>query len=243
MIFRNIPPDSYHLGWFRYIFFLNGVVPSEGYFWSNIGITWTIPVFLIFYLLAPLLIKTIKTTWHSALILIASLPVSYLISNRLHGWLSAFVFLPCFLFGIFVYYAKKEHFEFLSSTLLLVFVFSMKWCNWQRHLSKFVQNSDNIVVSALFASLLLLSDRFQINNTTVQKVLSFFDEHSYTLYLVHGITFCGIIDKMDLNVIPNHMIAIVCKLFIAILGTGILTYLTHKFYEKPLQKRLQKRLL
>ncbi|MBQ9375118.1 MAG: acyltransferase [Ruminococcus sp.] len=56
-VFRDVPKDDMHLGWLRYIFCLNGIVPSEGYFWSNIGITWTIPVFLMFYILAPFFIR------------------------------------------------------------------------------------------------------------------------------------------------------------------------------------------
>lgn len=56
-IFRDVPTDPSGLGWLRYLFCLNGIVPSDGYFWSNIGITWTIPVFVLFYLIAPFLIN------------------------------------------------------------------------------------------------------------------------------------------------------------------------------------------
>lgn len=64
-IFKTVPVDSTGLGWLRYFLLLFGFVKSDVKFWHNIGFTWTIPVFLIFYLLAPLKLKIIKSFWQS----------------------------------------------------------------------------------------------------------------------------------------------------------------------------------
>ena len=56
---HHIPVDTAGLGWFRYLFLLNGFIDNDTYFWSNLGITWTIPIFIFFYLIAPFLFKWI----------------------------------------------------------------------------------------------------------------------------------------------------------------------------------------
>lgn len=55
-----IPTDELGIGWLRYLFLLNGILNSDTYFWSNLGITWTIPIFVCFYLLAPWILTKIK---------------------------------------------------------------------------------------------------------------------------------------------------------------------------------------
>lgn len=56
-----IPTDDLGVGWFRYIFLLNGFLNGNSYFWNNLGITWTIPVFMFFYLIAPWILRKVKT--------------------------------------------------------------------------------------------------------------------------------------------------------------------------------------
>ena len=56
----HIPIDDYHIGWFRYIFLLNGFINSNCEFWRNLGMTLTIPIFAFFYLIAPIFQKIIN---------------------------------------------------------------------------------------------------------------------------------------------------------------------------------------
>ena len=243
LVFKNIPEDAMHLGWLRYIFCLNGIVPSEGYFWSNIGITWTIPVFVVFYLIAPLVVKIAKSTWSSALVLVISIILSILIKDKGNGWFSAFTYMPCFIMGVVVYNAKKESRKFITLLGFQLFILLTKFCEWNRYFSKAIQISELFIISSIFASIVLLSHEVNINNKKSIKVLDFLDEHSYTLYLVHGITFCGIIDKFDVSAFGNIEIDVIFRLVISIIVTCTLTIIIHRFVEKPIQKFLTHKFL
>ena len=242
-LFHSIPEDPLHLGWLRYIFCLNGIVPSEGYFWSNIGITWTIPIFLIFYIAAPFLCKIAKTSARAALLLLASLGLALFVKTSFHGWFSALLYMPCFLIGILVYHAKRENHAFLICMALLLFVFAAKFGDWGDLVSSIASKISVVCASAVFGAMLLLSDRFIVTRKRVMKILDFLDEHSYTVYLVHGITFCGILDKVGAQVFGNTLVTAIFRLTVSIFVTGILTLLIHKYIEKPIQKRLSKALL
>ena len=241
-IFGNIPKDDMGLGWLRYIFCLNGIVPSEGYFWSNLGITWTIPVFLTFYLLAPLITKITKTTLSSAIAVVVSIAISFLISNKCDGWFSAITYLPCFLMGVLVYNAKKENLKFITVFGLQLFVFATKFNEYTRFIELVIRYSQIFIVSAIFATIVLFTEEVKIVKEKTVKVLDILDEHSYTLYLVHGITFCGIIDKFEINVFSSLIVAIIFRLVVSIILTAILTVAIHKYVEKPIQKKLSERL-
>lgn len=242
-LFKAVPKDGMHLGWIRYIFCLNGIVKSEGYFWSNIGITWTIPVFIVFYLLAPLFFKVAKTLLRSTLLLLLSIPVSIIVQYRGQGWFSAFIYMPCFLIGIVVYNAKMESRKFITIIGFQLFVFATKFCEWNGYITKAIQFSELFIISSIFASIILLSDEISFRGDNRIKILDYLDEHSYTLYLVHGITFCGFLDKFGIDVFGNTVVAIVIRLFISIIVTSLFTVLIHKHFEKPVQKRLNKCLL
>lgn len=229
-IFRDVPTDSNGLGWLRYIFCLNGIVPSEGYFWSNIGITWTIPVFVLFYLIAPFLVKICRNVLSSSICLLVSIGLAILIKRELSGWLSGFLYLPCFMFGIVVFHAKKANKQFWTILGFQLFVFFLKWGEWQGHLLKITRYCDLYTVSSIFAAIVLLSNQIVVNKERITKVFDVLDEHSYTLYLVHGIVFCGILDKFHFNTW--------IRLFIAIVVTSLLTIAIHKFIEKPIQNKL-----
>ena len=229
-IFQDIPPDPYGLGWLRYIFCLNGIVPSDEYFWSNIGITWTIPVFMSFYLCAPLLKKICNTVLSSSVVLLISIGIAVIINHRLSGWLSAFIYFPCFIIGIIVFHVKKNSKQFWMILVFQIFVFIVKWCKWDGVIYKITKDGDLYLVSLVFATLIVLSDQMKVKRISIKKALDVLDEHSYTLYLVHGIVFCGIIDKFQFN---KWIIAL-----IAILLTIILTITIHKFIEKPIQNKL-----
>ena len=242
-IFKDVPADPLHLGWLRYIFCLNGIVPSEGYFWSNIGITWTIPVFMMFYLLAPVIIKLAKSTFVSSVMTLFSFIVAYVVNNYLNGWMSSLIYLPCFMLGVLIYNAKKENLRFYTAIGLQLFVLILKYCDWSHYASKIIENTWLWGISAIFASIILISDELIFKKQKAIKTIEVLDEHSYTLYLIHGITFCGIVDKVDINVFSNRIIGIVFRLIITIIGTGVLTVIIHKYIEKPIQHALSKVLL
>lgn len=78
-IFKTVPVDDTGLRWLRYFLLLFGFIKSDVKFWKNIGFTWTIPVFLFFYLLAPLCLRVTKNFRQSWLVIAFCAMVSYVI--------------------------------------------------------------------------------------------------------------------------------------------------------------------
>ena len=63
----KIPVDEYHLGWFRYLFLLNGIMDSSSTYWTNLAGTWTIPIFALFYIISPFAMPRIRTSGQAVL--------------------------------------------------------------------------------------------------------------------------------------------------------------------------------
>ena len=166
-----------------------------------------------------------------------------IINLKFHGWLSGLTFMPCFLMGVLVYNAKKENLIFATLIGLQLFVFLSKFCSWTGFISKAVNGLELFVVSAILATIIIASDEFKITDNKIIKMLEVLDDHSYTLYLVHGITFCAIIDKFDINTFGNTRSFLLFRLAVSIIGTAVLTVVVHKYVEKPIQNKLTKILL
>lgn len=227
-IFKSIVPDKMGLGWLRYIFLLNGLLPSETYLWSSVGFTWSIPVFFIAYLLTPLLYKTFKlnNTLKLGISFIVLYAISVICSIYFNGWLFFVNYYYIFIGGMFVNKAIEENRMKSATVFLLVITLGMIAVG---------QALSLLTISTLFMLLLIPMSFFSLTNTKLLKVINVLCEHSYTLYLGHGIIFCSILDKFTLGLAP--------KLLIAILGTIIITVLLYNCYEKPLTRLLNKKLL
>ena len=72
----------------------------------------------------------------------------------------------------------------------------------------------------------------------LQQLINTIDEYSYTLYLVHGVVFCSLLDRLKIIGVSNIIIAI-----IAVIGTFFATWIVGKFIEKPIQQVLTRYLL
>ena len=72
----------------------------------------------------------------------------------------------------------------------------------------------------------------------LQNVLNVIDKYSYTIYLMHGVVFCSIVDRLNALGVSKILIAIV-----AIIGTFIATFIVGKFIERPIQNFLKKKML
>lgn len=220
-IYQDCPVDPMGLGWCRYIFVFNGIVPHEGYFWGNIGITWTIPVFFCFYLVCPLLFHFLKSIRSSLISLIASFPVAYLVHKFAGGWFSFMDHIPCFLVGITIYWAFKDGKAKQITALFSILVVP------------FTVYSYTYGFSFLFGILLYLVSELQIR----WNIVFILDEYSYAVYLGHGIVLCGIIDHIAL-VWP-------IRLLIILTGSVAISVATHLLIEKPAQqatKRISEKL-
>ncbi len=70
----------------------------------------------------------------------------------------------------------------------------------------------------------------------INDLINIIDGYSYTLYLVHGIVFCSLIDRLRTKSfnMPITVIGI-----IAIIGTFVTTIFIHKYFELPVQNYLK----
>lgn len=63
-------------------------------------------------------------------------------------------------------------------------------------------------------------------------------ERSVTLYLMHGVVFCSVVDRLVWMEVPKIYIA-----FVSIVGTILATWFVGTYLEKPIQSVLRKRFL
>lgn len=60
LLLKDVPADPAGLFWLRYFFLTNAFIPGPDNFWSNLSATWTISLFVFFYLCAPLFVRLIE---------------------------------------------------------------------------------------------------------------------------------------------------------------------------------------
>ena len=97
----------------------------------------------------------------------------------------------------------------------------------------------DLTVTFIFALLILIfvtMDSFTLPKK-LQKTVDCLDKYSYTLYLMHGVVFCSLLDRLKaLEVHPMIIGAL------AIIGTVFATWIVGRFLEKPIQDFLRKKL-
>lgn len=226
--FFHIPIDETGLGWFRYVFLLNGFVNNDTYFWSNLGITWTIPIFCFFYLIAPWIIRRIKNCKQSFVLLVAIILLSKAVT--LFYACSIFENITYFFIGITAFFFFKDNkplYGILISQILSILCI--------------IFNDILYAYSFIFVGILLLMVTIENDiyvTPFICKTVNMIDEHSYTLYLVHGVVFCSLIDRLGTFSIPNFVVGI-----IAISLSFVGTFIIHRWIEIPIHKYLTKKLI
>lgn len=223
---NTIPVDNTGLYWLRYIFLLNGFINSDTYFWSNLGITWTIPIFAFFYIIAPFILKMVKSFSSSIVCYLSIFGVSRIL-NYIYEC-NIFTYIHYLFLGVLLYYSLKEKKEVITSLVFLIL------CLIAGIFLKF----EWLYVFVFCSIILLLSKvKFKLPKF-LESIINILDKYSYTLYLGHGVIFCGILDKLILFGTSRIII-----LLIAIFGTCLFTFIVGRYVEKPMQRILSKKLL
>jgi len=222
-----IPMDELGVGWFRYIFILNGFLNSDTYFWSNLGITWTIPIFVFFYLIAPWILRRINTVFFSILVWFAV----FVFTKGLNEFYTCVIFdnLHVLFLGVVIFACVHNKSSSIATVLFLVLALCM-----------LIFGKTKYAYISIFSCLLLTMSSWEtlLLPKWLQRIIDALDEYSYTLYLVHGVVFCSLLDRLNLIGVPKILIAI-----IAVVGTFFATWIVGKFIERPIQRFLTKRLL
>lgn len=220
-ILKSTPVDSSGIGWPRYFFFLSTSIPSDKNFWTNLSYTWTISIFVLFYLLMPLMKRFVKNFKSAVALWAAFYALSLICINRV-AYGMPFFFLHYFVMGIVLYYALEE--GKVREVLIgcLVFVFG-----------SLIMNSTltNTACAMLFMILIIMVKEVRVENKKLQKCIHSLDAYSYTVYLAHAVVMNGI--EMLKNRYPLSQITI---LLIAIGCTLVGTILVHHVIERPMEK-------
>lgn len=220
-ILKSTPVDSSGIGWPRYIFFLSTSIPADKNFWVNLSYTWTISIFVLFYLLMPLMKRLVKN-FKGAVLLWGALYILSLICVNRVAYGMPFFFLHYFAMGIVLYYAVKENKAREVITGCLMFVFGSLIVN---------STLTNTACSMLFLILIIVVKEMKVKNEKLQKWINILDAYSYTLYLSHAVVMNGI--EMLKNRYPLSQMTI---LLIAVLCTLVGTIVVHHVIERPMEK-------
>ena len=181
--FKDVPADEYGIGWFRYVFFLSNIFPSEHDFWRNIGMTWTVNWLLILYICTPFLHKLIDSFNKAVAFCVISYVVYFFRKPLIGEWaevLGGFFF---YAIGFTVFFAIKEEKERLFTALLVggAFFFVIQTA------------SHELTGITLFGILLMATDGMQLKDGYFKKVVSWMDRYCFEFYLIHGIVFNDIL--------------------------------------------------
>jgi len=230
IILKDVPVDTIYgtkgPGWFRYLFFLNIILPYEDAFWDNLGATWTIKIFVLFYLLVPILKKWITNSQRAFLVwgimyVLGIMPIPFV--N-----MQAIGHLHYLLLGVLLYFCMKER----NGSLLVLGAAAYTLLNM-------ISAGDwrMVIFILLFSICILVSLDLKIENKVLIKLIDKLDEYSYAVYLVHAV-FIDLADRYKgCTGGSNWRMG---AMLIMIAGTGIGCIVVHELFEKPVQTRWKK---
>lgn len=220
--------------WIFHIFFLNMFIPStEWAWWNSVNFFWTMPCFMAWYLLSPLIFKVCKNTERMA---IATL-MSACITPFLKKWMLTFAceqfvnwnffsLMYDFLFGALAWYAIKENKK--GRGLLYGAVITA--------VGLLLGNRSGFFVFGAFFYVVILGLNFikiDWKHDTVNKIIVMLSSVTYSVYLFHYfiLQICGECFGM-IPWIVSYVFFVVCSF--------ALGYLLWRFIEKPVGRDLKK---
>lgn len=223
-ILGTVPEDPSRLYWVRYIFFLNRWVPSREEFWVNIGATWSISVFVLFYLLAPFIHCVVKNSLVAGICVVVSYGALKMAGNSPVPVLYMFFF----FLGILVYLAEKDRktVYVIAIECLLILMCALT-------------GSGNALLAPVLASLFLLATRgnkLEVSeNNVIYRMVNCISITSYSIYLIHALVFT-VMDALKITIDTEYLV-------VFIVVTAVLTAVSHNFVENKLATKLLQILL
>lgn len=221
LVLKTVPVDRTGLYWFRYVFCINGIVPTDEVFWANLGAVWTVSVFLIWYLILPLIGRLVRSFWTGAI----GFCVFFALEKGIDffgGWGSPFKYLQYCMLGVVLYYAVKEGREKLLAAISVVILYLL-----------IIKGSDSALVPAMVTLIFAcVTMELTVRVKFVRSILHFSDTYSYGIYLMQGVAAL----VLDLLGVQGDLIIIVG--FIGI--TALLAILVHYIIEKPMMRLLKR---
>lgn len=225
--------------WIYHVFFLNMFIPGKEWsWWNSVNFFWTMPAFIAWYLISPVLFKAAKNRRGVLLVTVISVvwvpflkQWLYAISNKQFGDWNFFSLLYVFMFGVLAYFSIKEKRYWLG--MLEGIIIGI--------LAIIIGNRSGFLVFGLFFyELVLIADvlRIKIRSQRLQKVIKFLSNITYSIYLTHWFVL-----KFVQVYGPNIPWWLAYISFVAIAGVvGAIFYeVVEKKAAKALTKMIQKR--
>ena len=207
-------------GWIRELFITNGLINPNG--WRDTGGTWTIHIFVCFYLIVPILARIVKSTKSALVFLLISYLAGHFTLLYGNGWLNFLVYLPYFSMGILLFFSEKEKCEIKVSLFLVLFSLT----------SIIFSRKEEMIYSPLFCLIILIINKISWKGIII-RIVNCLDPYTYSLYLTHCVVVCGVLDKLPLSKLSAYLIGI--------LGSILLTIFIYHTFEKPIYSFLRKR--
>ena len=220
IILHDVPVDSTGLGWLRYVFCINQIVPSSENFWSNLGVTWTVSVFLVWYLLTPIVNKLVKGTIPATIGFVFFYIIEKII-NHTGGYFKPLAYIQYCMLGVVLYYAVVEGRTQLLAAISVVILY----------LLTVKGSSSALVICCATLIFLCVTMDMQIKKTPLKRLLALSDACSYSVYIMQGISIL-VISRLNLS---NNIV--ICLVYFGL--TFGLTVVAHWGVERPFARFFQ----
>lgn len=163
LFLRDVPADPAGLYWFRYIFLTNAFLPAPGNFWANLCATWTVGLFIVFYVCAPVWVRLIggcgkkSNLIRAAALYLAALLLRYIwVGAGLSAYMMCFYYLHFFVLGMLVW-QLADHYRPAEAGLRFALFAAVIWGVIE------ISGADHdyfTCISWIFALVILLTGKF-----------------------------------------------------------------------------------
>lgn len=247
IILGQMPKDTMlGIGWLRYFLFLNGIIPSaEYYYWNDLWGLWTMSCFMLFYILAPVIRKLVKS-YRASLVFMCVIVVlaygykavySHFLNINNVPWAAetagdcAVFNLISFAFGTAAWYAVREGKE---KNYMRIVIAALACFLAMRE-----DTFNRIIWSLLTVAFMLSMKDFAYSDKTkrIGNIFSALAKYSFTVYLVH----MPVIELTEYFSEHIHYLGYFAFLGIVLAVTAVMTALLHCFVEIPFAKLIKRR--
>lgn len=189
-ILQDMTPDPGGLYWLRYFFLTNAFIPAPDNFWSNLSATWTISLFVVFYLTAPLWRFLIRGAKSAAAVYLTMLTLRFVWAQTPYSaYMMSLYYLHFFLLGMLAWELKEKFSPVKSALVLGIPALGL----WAVMMLLGLEPDYFTTWSWIFAVILLLTQHLSIKEGIAKRCICLIDRYSYSIYLVHALVIDGIV--------------------------------------------------
>lgn len=231
-VLRDVAPDPGGLYWVRYFFVTSAFIPAPNDFWGNLGATWTVGLFVVFYLCAPVLVRLAGGSVRRSLCLyLAALALRYVWAGLgLADWMMFFYYLHYFMLGVLLksLTEKKSPKEGAVYLALLSLAVRFVLLLLGQEVDFFWQ------LSCLYGIVLLVTLPFSWGSragSRIHRAFKALDAHSYGIYLIHAAVMEAVF------VLQAHLaLPMAAVIFLSVFLTGAGAWTARRLIELPAEK-------